>query len=479
MTTAAWALQAFPRTRRSCAVHVAALLATDALAIFLAGAAAVLIRLAIGGHLDLLFYLRMSAVTGIFLLIYATVGLYPAIVVHPVTELQNIVRATTLTILLLATLSFFSRDVEAYSRAVLLSAWFLIIVFVRFGRSLARYFLARTDWWGELAVVIGAGTAGQSVTEALRRNPGAGLRILAILDDDSDKLEFARGAAPMSAPLSAAISLAKDYGVRYAIIAMPEMRGNELAQIVERYASSFHHVFIIPDLSGISTLSVDARDLGGVLGVKISHRLLHRTPQALKRSLDLLAAILGGILLLPFFVVISAAIWLITRGSVFYGHERVGLAGRAFTAWKFRTMVGDADEVLRRNLEMNPGLLAEWSRCQKLRHDPRVTAIGRFLRRTSLDELPQIWNIIRGEMSFVGPRPIMQSEVDRYGSRYSLYKKVRPGLTGLWQVSGRNNTTYDERVQLDEYYVRNWSVWLDLYIIGKTARVVLTGEGAF
>jgi Undecaprenyl-phosphate galactose phosphotransferase WbaP len=479
MTTAAWALQAYPRARRTCALHVAALLATDACAIFLACALAVVSRWAIDGQIDLLFYLRMSVVIGIFLFTYAAFGLYPAIVVHPVTELAGIFRATTLTVLLLATLSFFHRDVEAYSRSVLLGSWLLIVIFVRLGRSLTRGWLARTDWWGELAVVIGAGSAGREVAATLSRNPGAGLRILAILDDDSDKLELARGAAPMTAPLSAAVSLAEDYRVRYAIVAMPEARGQEVARIVERYASGFHHVFIIPDLAGISSLSVDARDLGGVLGVKVSHRLLHRTPQIVKRSLDLLTAAAGGIVLLPFFALIAALIRMTSAGPAFYGHERVGRDGRRFTAWKFRTMVRNGDEVLRRHLELNPELLAEWTRDQKLRDDPRVTTIGRFLRRTSLDELPQIWNVILGEMSFVGPRPIVQSEIERYGAKYALYKKVRPGLTGLWQVSGRNNTTYSARVAFDEYYVRNWSVWLDLHILGETVKAVLTADGAY
>jgi Undecaprenyl-phosphate galactose phosphotransferase WbaP len=198
-----------------------------------------------------------------------------------------------------------------------------------------------------------------------------------------------------------------------------------------------------------------------------------------KRSLDLAAAVLGGIVLLPFFVLIPAAIRLTTRGPVFYRHARVGRDGRPFAAWKFRTMAPNADDVLRRHLERNPGLQAEWERDRKLRQDPRVTGIGRILRRTSMDELPQIWNVIRGDMSFVGPRPIVEAEIGRYGQKYSLYKKVRPGLTGLWQVSGRNNTTYTERVQFDEYYVRNWSVWLDLHILGETVKVVLTGDGAY
>jgi lipopolysaccharide/colanic/teichoic acid biosynthesis glycosyltransferase len=142
-------------------------------------------------------------------------------------------------------------------------------------------------------------------------------------------------------------------------------------------------------------------------------------------------------------------------------------------------MVPDADAVLTKYLETHPELKEEWLRDQKLRNDPRITRTGRFLRKTSLDELPQLWNVLRGEMSLVGPRPIVEAEIERYGANFALYTRVLPGLTGLWQVSGRNDTTYPERVALDSYYVRNWSVWLDLYILARTVWVVLAGKGAY
>jgi len=142
-------------------------------------------------------------------------------------------------------------------------------------------------------------------------------------------------------------------------------------------------------------------------------------------------------------------------------------------------MVTHADELLERHLQENPNLRREWETDQKLKDDPRVTRIGHFLRRTSLDELPQIWNVVRGEMSMVGPRPIVQDEVGRYEEEFDLYRKVRPGITGLWQVSGRNNTTYRERVAMDVHYVRNWSVWLDVYLLVKTVGVVLGARGAY
>jgi Undecaprenyl-phosphate galactose phosphotransferase WbaP len=168
-----------------------------------------------------------------------------------------------------------------------------------------------------------------------------------------------------------------------------------------------------------------------------------------------------------------------SKGPVFYGHERIGEGGRTFRAWKFRTMVENADETLEQYLQADPSLQVEWATNHKLKRDPRITNIGKLLRQTSLDELPQIWNVIRGEMSLVGPRPIVRNEVIKYGEEFDLYRRVRPGITGLWQVSGRSKTTYEERVTMDVHYVRNWSVWLDAYLLAKTVGVVLGKQGAY
>jgi len=164
---------------------------------------------------------------------------------------------------------------------------------------------------------------------------------------------------------------------------------------------------------------------------------------------------------------------------VFYSQKRLGQDGRTFHIWKFRTMVRNAAEVLERSLASSPELQKEWAENQKLRNDPRITRIGKALRKASLDELPQLWNILRGEMSLVGPRPIVHDEIAKYKAAYTLYTKTIPGLTGLWQVSGRNHTTYAERITYDSYYVRNWSFWMDIYLLARTATVVFTGDGAY
>jgi Undecaprenyl-phosphate galactose phosphotransferase WbaP len=178
-------------------------------------------------------------------------------------------------------------------------------------------------------------------------------------------------------------------------------------------------------------------------------------------------------------MLLAILIKLSSAGPVFYGQRRCGLAGEPFTAWKFRSMVANANQVLEQHLASDPGLREEWRRSHKLRSDPRITRLGLILRRTSLDELPQLWNVLCGQMSLVGPRPIVTEEIPRYGDGIGLYKKVRPGLTGLWQVSGRNNVSYEQRVNFDLYYVRNWSLWLDVYVLARTVKVVLLGDGAF
>jgi Undecaprenyl-phosphate galactose phosphotransferase WbaP len=200
---------------------------------------------------------------------------------------------------------------------------------------------------------------------------------------------------------------------------------------------------------------------------------------AIKRFMDLLIVSLGGLVILPFLLIIALLVKLSSRGPVLYGHSRLGLDGKPFKAFKFRSMVADADKKLENLLASDPKLKEEWERNQKLKVDPRVTKLGRFLRRTSFDEFPQLLNILKGEMSLVGPRPVTETEIKKYGENYQRVFSVKPGLTGLWQVSGRSDTDYTERVSYDTYYLQSWSVWLDLWILYRTPGVILKGKGAY
>jgi undecaprenyl-phosphate galactose phosphotransferase len=199
-----------------------------------------------------------------------------------------------------------------------------------------------------------------------------------------------------------------------------------------------------------------------------------------KRTFDLICSAILLVFTMPFFLVLAVAIKQSGPGPVFYSQTRVGRSGVPFKCMKLRTMMLNADEVLRRWSAENPELFEEFLRTYKLKNDPRVTPIGRWLRRTSLDELPQLWNVLRGDMSLVGPRPVVAQELEEYyGPAAQLYMRTRPGITGLWQVSGRSDTSYERRIILDEWYILNWSFWYDLVILVQTAWIVITGNGAF
>ena len=201
-------------------------------------------------------------------------------------------------------------------------------------------------------------------------------------------------------------------------------------------------------------------------------------PHLLKRSMDMLGAGVLLVLCAPLMIIIALCIKH-DGGPALFSHMRIGCGGKSFLCFKFRSMAVDADQALEKYLERSPEAAREWHETQKLRHDPRITSIGSFLRRTSLDELPQLFNVIRGEMSLVGPRPIVAAEIARYGNDIEHYYRVRPGITGLWQVSGRNNIPYEQRVQMDSWYAHNWSLAQDLAILCKTLPAVLKGGGAY
>jgi exopolysaccharide production protein ExoY len=197
-----------------------------------------------------------------------------------------------------------------------------------------------------------------------------------------------------------------------------------------------------------------------------------------KRLIDILAALTFFSLFLPLLVAVAVGVRLSSKGPILYTQDRVGLKGRTFRFYKFRSMVENSEEVFNSFLDSDSEARSQWEKYQKLDRDPRITRFGHFIRRTSLDELPQFWNVLTGDMSLVGPRPCMPSQRQLYGIHWKSYCAVRPGLTGLWQVSGRNELTYDQRVLLDAKYIENWSIRLDLKLLLKTVRVVLIAQGS-
>ncbi len=458
---------------------VAALVGADLLAVFFSGSVAVSLRLLFHGHFPLSAYATLLPSLPLFFLVFSALDLYPGIAANAIDEFRKMLYAVTLSYVLIIVSTFFIKVEGHYSRIAFVLSWLLTLALVPIGRRAVRSFGARQPWWGVPTVVLGANETGEAILKVLSEQPTLGLRPIALLSQDGVSSRPAPAKNLFMGDFGHAPELATRNKGCYAIIAMPELRAVELEDVLNEYSPYFHHVLVLPDVAGMSSLWVSAKDLGGMLGLEIEQRLSQTMPRLIKRSFDLLVASAVALCFLPLFLALIVGVRLSSAGPIFYGQRRVGRGHELFTAWKFRSMVMNADEVLEQHLESDPALRAEWDRDRKLKRDPRVTRIGRIMRKTSLDELPQLWNVLAGQMSLVGPRPIVMAEVDRYGRRYQHYRRVTPGITGLWQISGRNNTTYERRTEIDEYYVRNWSVSMDLYILYRTVKTVLFTEGAY
>lgn len=253
---------------------------------------------------------------------------------------------------------------------------------------------------------------------------------------------------------------------------------NIMVNHIQRYVRK---VIVLPKMTKLSIINGDLISSIHHKGMAfyVRNNLLSPLDQIIKRGFDICVASIGLILLSPFLVWLYGLVYIATKGHPIFSHERIGFGGRKFKVYKFRTMYIDADERLELLLESCDESKEEWEKDFKLKNDPRVTKIGDFLRKTSLDELPQLINVLKGEMSLVGPRPITEAEIQKYGEYFEYFTAVKPGITGLWQVSGRNDIEYNERVQLDVWYVRNWSIELDIQILIKTVLVVLKRKGSY
>lgn len=453
-------------------------LVTDVSAVATVWIISVLGRWLCSGQYDLALYWALAPFLGLLMLANALAGLYPGILLSPPEELKKIFQSTSAVFLALIVAVFMSKQADLYSRGVFVMAWCGSLLVMPLVRGFIRDKFSIWDGWGSPAFILGAGRTGDAVARRLSRESRLGLKVVAFFDDDPAKMASSVNGIPVVGNLQAVQQSRLVSPDTVGIIAMPGVAPARLVEILEGPASHFRRLIIIPDLFGASSLWISAFDMGGILGLEVNQKLLDPRRQWIKRCMELSVILLCLPLLLFLATGLALAILYDSPGPIFFRHKRIGLGGKDIVIWKFRTMVADAQKVLDECLACDPELRVEWEENHKLCSDPRITRIGHWLRRTSLDELPQLWNVVKGDLSLVGPRPIVWEEVDKYRNGFELYKKVKPGLSGLWQISGRSTTTYDERVRLDAYYVRNWSIWLDLYILLKTPSEVLRGRGA-
>jgi len=416
----------------------------------------------------------------IWLFIFASLQLYhPRILFGGIEEYTRVFSGVTTGVVVLVVLDFLLHTENVVSRGWLILTWLFALTFVWLFRFAFRQIIYLLRWRGHLlspALIVGANDEGCALGEQLQNSRASGLYIVGFVDDNyphrkpiCDKYFVLGKVADLNAIIQA-------HQVEEVIIA-PTAVGRE------KLLGIFHSLNARPNVnlrlsSGlfeILTTGLRVKEFASVPLIEVQKTRLTGEEAFIKRTIDYLLAIPCLILLSPFFLLIAALIHLDSTGPVFFRRRVMGVNGREFDALKFRTMHQDGEKIL----EAYPELKEQLSKEHKLKDDPRLTRLGRFLRRYSLDELPQLFNVLFGQMSIVGPRMISPAEMDKYGKWDMNLLTVRPGITGLWQVSGRSDLTYEDRVRLDMYYIRNWSIWLDIYLLLATFPAVISKKGAY
>ena len=332
----------------------------------------------------------------------------------------------------------------------------------------------------EPVLLMGAGKNAALILDHIKNDIGLNYQFIGYLKDPKGNNEIAKQ-LPCLGTFRDAASVIQKTGVRKVLVVAPELAQSQMEDIIYELQPLVSSIGFIPDMGTmpLSTMDIESLVDGHVVMFQMRNNLMNRGNRILKFVFDWCLTLIGTICISPFFAIIAIWIYFDSPGPVIFKHRRVGKDGKEFDCYKFRSMCADADQKLKELLDSNPEAKKEWEKDFKLKEDPRITKSGAFLRKTSLDELPQIFNVLKGEMSLVGPRPIIHEEVSRYGKYISDYYMVRPGITGLWQTSGRNDIDYNERVQMDTWYVRNWNIWFDIVLLWRTFKAVLAGKGAY
>ena len=395
-------------------------------------------------------------------------------------RMQSLARACFFATLVLSALNYFVSGERQFSRVLMLLTAVFSFGLLFTMRYAMKRLLGMLGLWQVPVLVVGAGRTAELLDQAFRQDPNLGYRIAGLLEDHPAERPLA-AKYPVLGTFDDAESVIRQYRIETVILAAPGLPSPELIRLFCRIQHVTRDVAIIPDLFGlpVGNLEIETFFDQKLVLLRTRNNMASYVNRLYKEVLDSVGALSGVFIFLPVYLLLSILIYLDSPGPILFSHRRVGRDGREFNCYKFRTMVPDAHAALQRYLSQHPESLQEWEETYKLKDDPRITRLGRFLRRTSLDELPQFLNVLKGEMSLCGPRPIVQDEVRKYGKFIEDYYLVKPGITGLWQVSGRNDVSYDDRVRMDSWYVRNWSVWLDLVILLKTVRYVLSGRGAY
>ncbi len=367
------------------------------------------------------------------------------------------------------------------SRTVIVLMGAVTMFALPFMRTWAKAVLRRFGMFRRRVLILGAGKTGELILKALRKETNLGFQVVGFLDDDPAKTGTYIHGVKVHRDIDGAVRYLRRARITDVVIAMPGAGRDRLQELINSLQHKAQRVMFVPDVFGMAVLGTKLQHFfeEQAFALEVQNNLARPLNYWTKRLFDYIAGLFILALLAVPLVLLALAVRLTSPGQALYGHRRVGRNGKEFRCLKFRTMYADADQRLHDILAVDPEAKREWETHRKITNDPRVTPVGLFLRKTSLDELPQLLNVLRGDMSLVGPRPVMRDEIEQhYKEMAELCFSVMPGITGLWQVSGRSDTSYDYRIALDAWYVRNWNLWLDVVILFKTVSAVIRAEGA-
>lgn len=392
-------------------------------------------------------------------------------------ELKEIIRTIVIFAVIDLAITAFSK--WQTSRYIWAFTWTSIIILLPLARTVAKRALDRLGLWKKQSVIIGTGKNAEEAYLAIKSEKELGFDIQYFYSTRENHPEFLFG-IPVIHSESQLWSVSSPGSTQF-FIAVEFEEHLERDLWIKNLATNYcRAVSVIPTTRGIPLNSTDMSFIFSheVLILRVNNNLTKISSRFLKRGFDIIGSLVIIALLSPLLIALACLV-MRDGGNAIFGHERVGRDGRKFKCLKFRSMILNSKEVLTQLLATDLEAQAEWEKDFKLKYDPRITKIGAFIRKTSLDELPQLWNVLKGEMSLVGPRPVIDEELERYAENVEYYLLAKPGMTGLWQVSGRNDVDYDTRVYFDAWYVKNWSLWNDIAILFKTINVVLKRDGAY
>jgi undecaprenyl-phosphate galactose phosphotransferase len=372
-------------------------------------------------------------------------------------------------------------------RLLPLLQWTLAPIMLLSLRAALKFSMLRNGSWSRPMVIVGTGTNARETARVFEAERLMGYHLIAFLDLPGSPVTTTqyhdrRGRSVPCLHLGAQTDITlKQLGSPHVVLALDQGGMESSQMLIQQLSRDCADLQIVPSLRGLPLhgMTVNHFFAHDVMVLGMRNNLAQRGSQMLKRAFDVFCSGLLLAMTSPLFLWVAIQVRLGGGGGVFFGHMRIGQNGVPFPCYKFRTMAVNADVLLKELLANDPSAREEWERDFKLKNDPRVTKIGRFLRKTSLDELPQLWNVLKGQMSLVGPRPVIHAELERYGNQVGYYLEARPGITGLWQTSGRNDVSYETRVYLDAWYVKNWSMFTDLVILIRTFKVLIVKEGAY